>query len=277
MKKNIVYVEDNKFNIKLVQGLGEKLGYDIKAFEDPKEGLKYCLENDVDLILVDYMMPEMDGIAFVKELKKIKPEIPIAMITALNEISLRKEAALNGIDAFLPKPLDFLSFKQMVKRLLEKEENKEDNYIQDILDAQNSLVVIFENKIIKDVNKRFLNFFGYPSKDMVDNKFFKSFVIGNNLVWGKDYDDFINNVTKSARIAKVKKEDKEYIFKVTPVIQRKKNRVVLIFEDITEMEKLKEENAQLKKEKEKLQKKLNESSLENLGFFGKLKKLFLGK
>ena len=275
--KNIVYVEDNKFNIKLIQGLGEKLGYDIKAFEDPKEGLEYCLENDVDLILVDYMMPGMNGIDFVKELKKIKPDIPIVMITAINEISLRKEAALNGIEAFLPKPIDFLSFKEIVIKLLNKEETEEeDGYIQDVLDAQNSLIVIFENKIIKDVNKKFLHFFGYPSKEMVDNKFFKFFLMEKNLAWGYNYDEFIKNVIENSHIAKVKKDDKEYIFKIIPVIQKQKNRVILIFENITEMEKLKEENEILRKSKEKLEEKLKQNSLENLGFFAKLKKLFLG-
>ena len=274
--KNIVYVEDNKFNIKLIQGLGEKLGYDIKAFEEPKEGLKYCLDNDVDLVLVDYMMPEMNGIDFVKELKKVKPDIPIAMITAINEISLRKEAALNGIDAFLPKPIDFLSFKNTVTKLLSKEEEQEDNYLQDILDSQNSLIVVFENKIIKDVNKKFLHFFGYPSKDMADNKFFKNFVMEQNLAWGDNYDEFIQNVINNSHIAKVRKGNKEYIFKITPVIHRNKNRVILSFEDITNLEKLKEEIKELKNAQEKLKEKLQQNSLENLGFFGRLKKLFLG-
>ena len=276
MKKNIVYVEDNKFNIKLVQGLGEKLGYEIKAFENPKEGLKYCMENDVDLILVDYMMPEMNGIDFVKELKKVKPHIPIAMITALNEISLRKEAALNGIESFLPKPIDFPSFKNMVSTLLNTEENQEDNYLQDILDAQNSLIIVYENKKIKDVNKHFLHFFGYSSKENIDNNFFKYFVVEDNFAWGNNYDEFINNVVNKSHFAKIKKGNKEYIFKITPVIHRKKNRVILIFEDVTEMEKLKEEIKKLEREKEKLKEKIKQNDLENLGFFGRLKKLFLG-
>lgn len=275
--KKIVYVEDNKFNIKLIQGLGEKLGYNIKAFEDPKEGLEYCLENDVDLILVDYMMPGMNGIDFVKELKKIKPDIPIAMITAINEISLRKEAALNGIDAFLPKPIDFLSFKQIVVKLLNKEEKEEDdNYVQDILDSQRNLIIVFENKVIKDVNKHFLNFFGYPAKEMVDNKFFRFFVIEEKLAWGDTYDEFIKNVINKSNFTKIKKDNNEYIFKIIPVVHKKKSRVILIFEDITEMEKLKEENKMLKKSKEKLEKKLQQNDLKNLGFFGRLKKLFLG-
>ena len=274
--KNIVYVEDNKFNIKLIHGLGEKLGYDIKAFEDPKEGLEYCLGNDVDLILVDYMMPGMNGIDFVKELKKVKPNIPIAMITAINEISLRKEAALNGIDAFLPKPIDFASFKNTVAKLLTKEEEQEDNYLQDILDSQNSLIVVFENKSVKDVNKHFLYFFGYSSKDMVDNKFFKFFVMEKNFAWGDNYDEFIQNVINNSHTAKVKKDTKEYIFKITPVIHRNKNRVILSFEDITTLEKLKQEIKTIEQEKEKLKEKLQQNSLDNLGFFGRLKKLFLG-
>lgn len=274
--KNIVYIEDNKFNIKLVQGLGEKLGYNIKAFDDPKKGLEYCIKNDVDLILVDYMMPGMNGIDFVKELKKVKPNIPIAMITAVNEISLRKEAALNGIEAFLPKPIDFFSFKQVVNKLLEEEDEGEDNYIQDVLDALNNPIIIFENKAIKDVNKHFLNFFGYSSKDMIDDKFFTFFVMGDNLAWGKNFDEFIQNVINRSHKAKVRKGDSEYIFNITPVIHKKKNRIILNFEDITKWEKLKEEINTLQREKEKLKEKLQQNSLENLGFFGRLKKLFLG-
>lgn len=275
--KKIVYVEDNKFNIKLVQGLGEKLGYKIKAFENPKEGLKYCLENEVDLVLVDYMMPEMNGIDFVKELKKFKPQVPTVMITALNEISLRKEAALNGIDSFLPKPLDFPVFKQTVNRLLNKEKlEEEDNYIQDILDSQKNLIIIFENNLIKDVNKHFLNFFGYSKRDDVDNKFFSYFVKEEGFAYGDNYDEFLHNVINHSHIAKVKKGSRDYIFKVIPVIYRKKNRVILTFEDITHERQLEEEIEVLKREKEKLKVKLLECNLDNLSFFERLKKLFLG-
>jgi len=272
---NIVYIEDNKFNIKLIQNLGEKLGLEIKAFEDPKEGLDYCLNNDVDLLMVDYMMPELNGIDLVNLLKKEKPDIPIIMITALDDLKLRKQATLSGIDAFLPKPVNVNDFKEYIFKLLNDKKGMEDTFIKDVIDVEDDLILVLENKKIAKVNKSFLNFFGYINESEVDFKFLRTFAIEDKYAWGGNIDEFIQSVLKKSNLVKVRKEDGIYILKVKLVIYKHKGRIVIIFRDITELEKLKEENKELKNKVASMQRELRD--IKDAGFFEKLKILFFGR
>ncbi len=50
--------------------------YDVKTFTSVNKALKFVTENDVDLVVSDYLMPEMGGISFLAQVKKIKPHIP---------------------------------------------------------------------------------------------------------------------------------------------------------------------------------------------------------
>ena len=272
---NIVYIEDNRFNIKLIQNLGEKLGLEIKAFENPKEGLEYCLNNDIDLLLIDYMMPELNGIDLVNLLKKEKPDIPIVMMTALDDLKLRQKATLSGIDGFLPKPINMKEFKDVVFKLLNKKGiEMEDNLVQEILDVEDDLILVLENKKIINVNRSFLNFFNYRNVNEVNFDFLKSFAIEDKYAWGGNIDEFIQSILKKTNYVKVKKNGENYFFQVKMVIYKQNSRVIIIFKDITEKEKLREETKNLKNQLASLQRELRD--IKEGGFFEKLKLLFGG-
>ncbi len=55
--------------------------YDVVTFTSAKKALEYIKKNDVDLIVSDYLMPEMDGITFLGEVRAIKPDIPRIILT----------------------------------------------------------------------------------------------------------------------------------------------------------------------------------------------------
>ena len=126
----VVYIDDNRFNIALIKAFAEEFGINLISFLNPKEGLDYVLKNDVDLILLDYMMPELNGIEFAKIVKAQKPDVPIIMITAFDDYKVRAAARKVGIDDFLPKPVNIESFEaRIVEKIkkLEKKEKKETN------------------------------------------------------------------------------------------------------------------------------------------------------
>jgi len=272
LNPNIVYIEDNKFNIKLIQNLGEKLGLKIKAFENPKEGLEYCKNNDVDLLLVDYMMPELNGIDLVDELKREKPEIPVIMITALDDLKLRKKATLSGIDVFLPKPVNINDFKESIFKLLDDERAVEDTFVKDIIDAEDDLILIIENKKIVHANKTFINFFNYVNENSVDFSFLKMFAIEDKYAWGGNLEEFINSVLRKSNLAKVRKDGDIYFFRVKIAIYKHKGRTIIIFKDITELENLKKRNKELENRVASLNRELRD--FKEAGFFEKLKFLF---
>jgi len=277
MNKNpsIVYIEDNKFNIKLIQNVGEKLGLNIKAFENPKEGLEFCKNNEVDLLLVDYMMPELNGIDLVSALKQEKPDIPVIMVTALDDLKLRKKATLSGIDEFLPKPVNINEFKDIVFKLLAADKKKDDGeIIKEIINAEDDLILILENGKISHVNRSFLIFFEYANESSANFDFLKKFVVEEKYAWGHNIDEFIQSILKKTQLVKVQKDNEDYFFKVKITIYKQKRKTIIIFKDVTEKVKLEENNKKLEKEILSLQRQLME--IKEAGFFEKIKILFFG-
>lgn len=89
---NIDIVDDNPVNVTLLKHLVKQLdNASSTAFTDSSEALAWCLDNQPDLILVDYMMPAPDGIAFTQAIRASSnhADTPIIMITANSENTIR--------------------------------------------------------------------------------------------------------------------------------------------------------------------------------------------
>ena len=86
----IAIVDDTPLNLTLIQALVRKLTppeTEIVTFSQPLEGLQWCASNEPDLLIVDYMMPDINGIDFIRTLRKLYPadSVPILMVTAAHE------------------------------------------------------------------------------------------------------------------------------------------------------------------------------------------------
>jgi len=114
----ILSVDDNQNNLMIIEVLAENLGLEIKSFLDPKEAIEH-FNNQYDLIIVDYMMPKLNGIEFIKQIRVQDKEIPIIMITAAgNDKGLHLNALESGANDFLNKPIDVPSFKARITNTL---------------------------------------------------------------------------------------------------------------------------------------------------------------
>lgn len=118
---DILILDDNEVNVALLVNLSRKLeGCQPHQFLYPHQALAWCKENTPDLILVDYMMPDMNGIDFIRAVRALPGlgEIPIIMITANDERSVRYDALTAGANDFLTKPIDSIEFITRSKNLL---------------------------------------------------------------------------------------------------------------------------------------------------------------
>ena len=114
-----VYIDDEPVNLMLVQAYGMEFNLNIITFEDPQEGLDYILNNDIDILYTDYIMPKIDGIELIKEFRKINEDIPVVVITAIGDDQELKINALKvGATDFLTKPIDMTEFKARSLNLL---------------------------------------------------------------------------------------------------------------------------------------------------------------
>ena len=104
MEKTILIIEDD---ISILRGLKDNLsfeGYEVLTAPDGLEGLQMALDNQVDMLLLDIMLPGINGYDICRRLKKEKPELPIIMITARGT-EVDKIAGLDlGADDYITKP-----------------------------------------------------------------------------------------------------------------------------------------------------------------------------
>lgn len=117
----ILLIDDTELNITLLQHLIKKIPeYQSVAFTNPVKALDWCRDNEPDLVVVDYMMPEMDGIQFTQQFRGFvnHEDIPVLMVTANNETSVRHKALMSGVTDFLNKPLDNSEFVARARNML---------------------------------------------------------------------------------------------------------------------------------------------------------------
>lgn len=116
---NVLVVDDDKNTRSLMQAV---LGKDYNVFtaENGNAALRIMDEQYVDLVVVDIMMPELDGYGFTSALRESDSEIPILMVSAKQLPADRKEGFRVGIDDFMTKPVDNEELLLHVKALLRR-------------------------------------------------------------------------------------------------------------------------------------------------------------
>ena len=117
----VAIVDDNEINLTLFQALVRKVGNcQPTAFQDATKGLAWCIEQRPELVVVDYMMPVLDGLGFIKRFRAAAgcEEIPVLMITANDGKDVRYEALQIGATDFLNKPVDRVEFTARVRNML---------------------------------------------------------------------------------------------------------------------------------------------------------------
>jgi response regulator RpfG family c-di-GMP phosphodiesterase len=117
----ICVIDDNAVNLALVIGLARQIqDEEVLSFDHPARALAALAETSSDLILVDYMMPDIDGIEVIKRLRAmpLHADTPIAMVTTLDQRAVRIAALEAGATDFISKPIDALEFKVRAKNLM---------------------------------------------------------------------------------------------------------------------------------------------------------------
>ena len=118
----ILIVEDEKKVASFLKKGLEQEYYSVDVTLDGKEGLKYALLNEYDLMILDIMLPLMDGITLLKEIRKEKNETPVLMLTAKDTIGDKVVGLDSGADDYLAKPFAFEELLARVRALLRRKE-----------------------------------------------------------------------------------------------------------------------------------------------------------
>ena len=106
--KKILIVDDEEYFANLLKlNLEKTKKYEAMVATSGEEGIELVKMHAPDLILLDLKMPGMDGLATIKELKAVAPQIPVVMVTAVWNETERKLAFMAGTLDYITKPVDF--------------------------------------------------------------------------------------------------------------------------------------------------------------------------
>lgn len=122
--ETILLVDDEEMVLTSIDSfLTLETQYNVVTFISAKKALKYIKSNSVDLVISDYVMPEMDGITFLAKVREIKPEIPRIILTGYAD----KENAIKAINEvglfqYIEKPWDNDDLKIIIRNGIEKKQ-----------------------------------------------------------------------------------------------------------------------------------------------------------
>jgi len=121
--KKILVVDDENFNRDIIKKVLIKEGFSILEATNGKESLKMLESNDIDLILMDIMMPIMDGFKAIETIKKqsLYKKLPIIAITALSDTQTYQKALKLGAKTLITKPFKLPLLIDSVKSALKDE------------------------------------------------------------------------------------------------------------------------------------------------------------
>lgn len=117
---HILVVEDDKSTRRLLEAFLQKNGYSVSAARNGVEALALLDRQHVDLIVLDVMMPDMDGYALTRELREGGSTVPILMATARQLPADKRQGFLAGTDDYMTKPVDLEEMLWRIQALLRR-------------------------------------------------------------------------------------------------------------------------------------------------------------
>ena len=118
-KKKILIVEDEIKILEVVTSLMEKQGYEVYQAEDGKQALKIFYNNEISLIILDLMLPDISGEEICMKIRE-KSRVPIIMLTAKVDESNLLQGLDIGADDYITKPFSLMELVARVKAILRR-------------------------------------------------------------------------------------------------------------------------------------------------------------
>ena len=206
--KKILIIEDESSISDFVKLELEYEGYQVSIKEDGREGLKEALENDYDLIILDIMLPSMNGFEICRRLKREK-NTPVIMLSAKDSVTDKVNGLQIGADDYIPKPFAIEELLARINAIFRRVDSLDNHIVKfkDLVINRNSRTVSRNDKEINLTNKEY-----ELLMILIDNK--DKVVTRDELlekIWGYEYEPETNVTDVYVRYlrSKLNNENKE--------------------------------------------------------------------
>ena len=187
----ILIIEDEKLLADSLKALLEKKGFDVECVYDGESGAEYAETGVYDLLILDVMMPKMDGFEVARSVRAKRCGTPILMLTARSGLEDRIRGLNAGADYYLTKPFDSRELLACVNALLRRQGNQVDELSlgNTSLDLSSCTLICGENSVRLSAKEFDVMRFLLQSKDSVLSK---EVILAK--VWGYDSSAVENHV-----------------------------------------------------------------------------------
>lgn len=117
----ILVIEDEKLLADSIREMLERKGFQVECVHDGESGKEYALLGIYDLLILDVMMPKMDGFEVARQVRMARCNTPILMLTARSDVRDRIAGLNAGADYYLTKPFDFGELLASINALLRRQ------------------------------------------------------------------------------------------------------------------------------------------------------------
>ena len=124
MAKRVLVVDDEKLIVKGIRFSLEQDGMEVDCAYDGEEALAYARDNDYDMILLDIMLPKLDGFEVCQQIREFS-DVPIVMLTAKGDDMDKILGLKYGADDYITKPFNILEVKARIKAIMRRTGKKE--------------------------------------------------------------------------------------------------------------------------------------------------------
>ncbi|MBO9638002.1 response regulator transcription factor [Siphonobacter aquaeclarae] len=151
--RHILLVEDDHRLSESISRTLVRKGFNVTAIPDGAEGLAQALSQAFDLVILDVVLPGMDGYAICRQLRAQKPRLPILMLTALDDTEDRLKGFEQGTDDYMAKPFDIRELYARIQALLRRNEFIDDFRMQTVLKVADLEMNLLAKSVSRSGNK----------------------------------------------------------------------------------------------------------------------------
>ena len=150
-----ILVVDDEFRIRqIIRKYAEFEGYEVDEAVDGMQAIQVCRKENFDLIIMDVMMPELDGFSACREIKKFKPDTPIIMLSARGEEYDKIHGFELGSDDYVVKPCSPKELMMRVNAVIKRTHTSEQKEVKKDVFTYKGLSVDFSARIVTVDGKR---------------------------------------------------------------------------------------------------------------------------
>ena len=136
MNQKVLIIEDDQEAAGYIAEGLENSGYSVQQVHNGAQGLKIALDEEFDVLIVDRMLPELDGLSIIRKLREEGIKIPVLILSALGEVDDRVEGLSAGGDDYLVKPYAFNELLARLHALIRRKNDIQENMVLQVADLE---------------------------------------------------------------------------------------------------------------------------------------------